>query len=86
MSLGTRFDMVAPVFTPALVPKSPTAYFPRAVTRVPRYLRGTSEYGLTYKSGNMSLQAYVDGYCAADTLDRPSISGYLIKLGNLICI
>lgn len=51
-----------------------------------RYLKGTIDYGLTYKKSNdnVNLIAYVDSDWGGDTKDRRSVSGYLFKMNDNI--
>lgn len=86
LALRTRLDILAPVLILARLQKAPTGYCHRAVKRVLRYVRGTSNYGIQYTCGNTDLKAYVDADYAGDTADRKSTSGFVIKLGNATCI
>ena len=86
LALRTRPDIVVAVLILARFQNAPTAYCHRSVKRVMRYLRGTSEYGVHYTSGNTDLHGYVDSDYAGDTVDRKSMSGYLIKLGSATCL
>lgn len=86
LALYTRLDIVSPALILARFQNLPTAYFHSAVKRILRYLRGTSEYGLTYKRRKMNFEAYVDADYAPDTMDRRSMSAYVVQLGNAICI
>ena len=47
-----------------------------------RYLRGTTDYGITYEAGSMDMQCFVDSDHAGDTEDRKSMSESMVKLGN----
>ena len=48
-----------------------------AAKRILRYLRGTMDYGLTYrKSDSIGLYGYCDADWSSDRDDRKSISGY----------
>lgn len=46
-----------------------------------RYLKGTRQYGLTFKKDN-TLAIYCDADWASSTLDRRLISGYLFQLAH----
>ncbi|CAG7720799.1 unnamed protein product, partial [Allacma fusca] len=56
-----------------------------AAKGVLRYLKGTSNMGITYHStGNMRLTAYTDSDYAGDKVTRRSTSGMVIKLNDSI--
>ena len=86
LALRTRLDILAPVLILARFQNAPTSYCHRGAKRVLRYLRGTSDVGITYNTRNMRIQAFVDADYAGDIVYRKSMSGYLIKLGNATCI
>ena len=57
-----------------------------AVKWVLRYLRGTSDYSITYRSSDNSICGYVDSDFAGDLDKRRSTSGYVFTLaGGPIC-
>ena len=86
LALHTRLDILAPVLILARFQNAPTRFCHRAAKRVLRYLRGSSDVGITYRTGSMRKQAFVDADYAGDVVDRKSMSGYLVKLGNATCI
>ena len=86
LALRTRLDILAPVLILARFQNAPTRYCHRAAKRVLRYLRGSCDVGITYRTGSMRIRAFVDADYAGDVIDRKSMSGYLIKLGNATCI
>lgn len=86
LALRTRLDILAPVLILARFQKSPTRYCHRAAKRILRYLRGSSDHGITYRAGGLQMQAFVDADYAGDVVDRKSMSGYLVKLGEATCI
>lgn len=55
-----------------------------AVKRIIKYVKGTLDFGLMYKSNNnfSKMQAYSDADYAGDLTDRRSTTGYLLKLGS----
>ena len=69
----------------ARLKKNPTQYCHQSLKRIFRYLRGTSNYGMTYKYGDLLLSCFVDSDYAADTLNRKYLSGFFIKLGGAAC-
>lgn len=80
-------DILAPVLILARFQNAPTAFSYRSVKRVLRYIRGTTDFGITYHSaGSMEMQSFVDSDYAGDTLDHNSMTGYLIKLGEALVI
>ena len=55
------------------------------VKRVLRYIKGTLDYGLIYKSSdtnNIILEGYSDSDWGGDLSTRKSTSGYVFKIGN----
>lgn len=85
LGLRTRPDILASVLILARFQNAPTAFCHRGAKRVLRYIRGTKDHGLLYRTGDWDLSAFVDADYAADTTDRKSMSGYVVKLGNAIC-
>lgn len=56
-----------------------------ACKHVLRYLKGTQDHGLQFRSGNvMQLVAYTDANWGCDVDDRKSIGGYCIYLGGYL--
>ena len=49
--------------------------------RLPRYLQGSKDLGLTLGGDVTSLQIYCDSDWVADPVDRKSTTGYIIRLG-----
>lgn len=82
LALRTRPDILAAVLILARFQSAPTQYCHRGVKRVLRYLRGTSKFALHYQAGETTLQAYVDADYAGDSMDRKSMSGFLVKAGD----
>ena len=60
----------------------PTSNHLQAAKRILRYLQGTIHQGLAFTPGPLVLSAYSDSDWAGDPLDRKSISGILVFLGN----
>ena len=82
LALRSRPDITAAVVILARFQKAPTAYCHRATKRVLRYLQGTCGHGLVYSRGSSDLNVFVDSDYAGDTVDRKSMSGYVLKLGD----
>ena len=59
-----------------------------AVKRIIRYIKGTLNFGLIYKSNNdiTKIQAFSDADYAGDLTDRRSTTGYILKLGNSVVV
>lgn len=56
-----------------------------AALRVLRYLKGSPDLGLFFPQGSTSiLTVYCDSDCAACPNTRRSVSGYVVKLGELL--
>jgi hypothetical protein len=66
--------------------QSQTAYCHRGDKCVLRYLRGTINMALVYRNDETHLNAFVDSDYAGDTVDRKSMSGYFVKIGDTACI
>jgi hypothetical protein len=86
LALRTRPDVLVAVSILARFSQSPTAYCHRGAKRVLRYLRGTVNMALVYRNGETHLNAFVDSDYAGDTVDRKSMSGYFVKIGDAACI
>jgi hypothetical protein len=86
LALRTRPDVLVAVSILARLSQSPTAYCHRGPKRVLRYLRGTVNMALVYRNGEKHLNAFVDTDYAGDTVDRKSMSGYFVKIGDAVCI
>ena len=62
---------------------APTSVHYAHLLRVLRYLRGTATQRLFYvKSSPLQLHAYSDSTWASDPMDRRSITGYCIFIGD----
>lgn len=86
LALRSRPDILAAVLILARFQKSPTAYCHQAVKRVFRYLQGSRNLCMIYETGDMKINSFVDSDYASDTVDRKSMSGFVVKLGNATCI
>ena len=53
-----------------------------AVKRVLRYVKSTSNYGLTFKKTGEDLGGYVDAHWAGCPDDRRTFTGYAFIFGN----
>ena len=56
LALRTRADILVPVLILARFQNAPTAYCHRACKRILRYLRGTTNFGITYGAGSTDVQ------------------------------
>ena len=61
---------------------SPTTNHLQAAKRILRYLQGSLYQGLTFTPGPLTLSACSDTDCAGEPMDRNSIYGILVFLGN----
>ena len=61
---------------------SPTHNHLQAVKRILKYLQGTLHYGIAFTPDPISLSAYSDVDWAGDPVDRRSITGIVVFLGN----
>ena len=60
----------------------PTQHHLIAAKRILRYLRGSLHLGIYFKPSPLALSAYCDADWAGDPLDRMSITGMVVFLGN----
>lgn len=69
--------------TSRFIGKSSKAHW-NAVKRIIKYVKGTLNFGLIYKSCNdvTQIQAFSDADYAGDVKDRRSTTGYVLKLGS----
>ena len=54
----------------------------KAVQRIMRYLKGTSDYALCYQSNDLHLKGQTDADYGVDLDDRKSTLGYVFLLSN----
>lgn len=81
---GTRADIAYSVNALASRQVSPTMKDWEDVLRIFQYLRGTSDYNLTYTCETDTLEAFTDT-CFNDWTDSTSTGAFMIKLfGNVI--
>ena len=80
---ATRPDLAFVVSLVSRFMERPTELHQQAVKRVLRYIKGTTELGISYqKGGEEKLAAYTDSNYAGDTEDRKSTSGYAFLLSS----
>ena len=54
-----------------------------AAKHIPRYLKGTIDYGINYDANQKNnLEGYVDSDCADSAIDRKSTSGCCFSMGS----
>lgn len=82
LALRTRPYILVSVLILSRFQKAPRLYCHRGAKRVLRYLKETVEHGMLFRSGDLELMVFVDAYYAADTRDRKSICGFVVKLGD----
>ncbi|PRQ55909.1 putative RNA-directed DNA polymerase [Rosa chinensis] len=84
---ATRPDIMYAVSLINRYMEHPTEHHLSAAKRVLRYLKGTIDFGIFYKKGEMSeLVGFTDSDYAGDLDDRRSTSGYVFMLsGNKSC-
>lgn len=84
ISLRTRPDIMTATGILSRFSANPTAYCHMGLKRVLRYLRGTTDLGLEYRSAGAcetpKLVLYVDSDYASDTVTRKSTSGMAMLL------
>ncbi|XP_024162356.1 uncharacterized mitochondrial protein AtMg00810-like [Rosa chinensis] len=92
----TRPDIAYSVNSVCQFLHCPTDHHFQAALRILKYVKGTSDYGITFRRGssltnlslhvfsdhNFSLQAYSDADWAGDPNDRKSTTGFVILLNG----
>lgn len=83
LSNWTRPDITFAVNTVAKFNSNPTEEHWKAVKRIMRYLKGTSDHGIMYtKDSKGNIIGYCDADWAGDINDRKSTSGYAFTLAG----
>jgi hypothetical protein len=82
--LATRPDLAYVVCVIARYMERPTEMHFAAAKRILRYLKGSLQYGILYRKGelNCELEGWFDSDYAGDLDDRKSTSGYVYRLGS----
>jgi hypothetical protein len=81
--LATRPDLTYYVCLVARYMERPTKMHSAATKRIWRYLKGTMNFGIMYKSDYfISLTGWSNFDYVGDTYDRKSISNYVFMIGN----
>jgi hypothetical protein len=82
--LATRPELAYVVCLIARYMENPTEIHFATTKRILRYLKGSLQYGILYKKGelNCELEGWSDSDYAGDLDDRKSTSGYVYKLGS----
>ena len=81
----TRPDLLFSVGILSRYMESPTLEHYNGVKRILRYIKGTKDFGLLYKKGDMrgELIGFSDSDFAGDCHDRKSTSGYIFLFGGM---
>ena len=83
LSVCTRPDIAYVVSTLARFSSKPNKSHWTAAKRVPRYLKGTADYGISFtKSESAECIGYSDADWAGDREDRRSTSSYLFQIAG----
>ena len=80
--LCTRPDICFAIGMVSCYQSNPGLAHWRAVKRILRYLRGTSDHALCYHGGDLRLTGYSDADWASDKDECKSTSGYAFILGG----
>jgi hypothetical protein len=84
-AIATRLDIMHAVCQVGRFQSSPKMYHLLAVKRIFRYLKGTTEYGLWYPTGNqLDLYAFTNVDWAGCVDDKKSTSGATFFLGGCL--
>lgn len=78
MALLTRLDPLAPVVILARFQNAPSAHFHRALKRVLRYLRGTSDRSFLYHPGSLDLNAFIE-HCTSAGAKHIDVEAHFIR-------
>ena len=82
-SIGTRPDITYAVQSLSQFTNNPSPEHWTAVKQVFRYLNGTRDLGIVYRSyAKISLEGYTDADWGSIPIDRKSISGYTFLIGE----
>ena len=83
--IHTRPDLLYSVGILSRYMEKPSHVHLNAVKSVRRYVKGTADYELFYKKGelNYELIGFSDSDFAGDISDRKSISGHIFFLGGM---
>lgn len=80
---ATRPDIMFVVSLICRYMEQPTKTHLHAAKKILRYLKGTVDYGVFYKTGGKTeIVAYMDSDYAGDLDDRKSTSGYVFLLSS----
>lgn len=84
LAVGTRADILFAVSTLSQFLENPSELHWKAAKRVLRYLAGTCNMGIEYRSSNMTniLTVYSDADYGTCSDTRKSISGVILILNN----
>lgn len=83
LAMGRRPDIAFALSTVSQYLESPAKIHWNAVKRILKYLKGTVDYGLTYKTDvDLKLLAFSDADYAGDIKTRRTTTGYVFKLGE----
>ena len=82
LAMWTRPDIAYPVSILSQFNTNNTWEHWHAAKRILRYLKGTNEHCVVYKSSAKGIEGFVDASYAGKTDERKSYSGYMFKLGS----
>ncbi|GBL95410.1 Retrovirus-related Pol polyprotein from transposon TNT 1-94 [Araneus ventricosus] len=85
LAVTIRPDILFSVNCLSQLQEKPTVAAWTGLKRILRYLKGTKNFKLVYKklhNPNFNIDLYVDADWASDTIDRKSVSGYVLMFCN----
>ena len=82
LAICTRPDLSYALSYLSQFNKHPTKRNWQDAKRILRYLKGTIEYGVTFKKDKLKMYGYIDSDWGGNELDRKSFTGYIFKFGN----
>jgi hypothetical protein len=81
----TRPDLSYPVGVISQYMAQPTEEHLQSALRILRYVSGTKDRGLLYRTGTtVQLAGYIDADWTGNAVDRRSTSGYAFSLGSVV--
>ena len=83
-AITTRPDIAASVNCLSQFMSAPSLEHWSGIKRIFRYIKGTLDYGLLFRSNNNVLVGYSDSDWAGDTDTRRSTSGYVFYVGEAL--
>ena len=85
-SICTRLDISFATNKLSQFLENPSPTHWKAAKRILKYLKGTSDLGLTFQASSSDMRLHVDVDWASDPTDWKSFSGYCVFIGNVVAL